>query len=103
MSQMQNSQIREEKIQQVAERLSKSEAFRKTMDFTALQWIGILAELDDEKIDGFTLILDEEDSGLEGIEKERERKHVNNQARYLQRLEKLKISAELLDDNLPKQ
>jgi len=87
------------KIQNVAERLSQSEAFRRNLAFTASEWAGILAELDDEKVDGFTLILDEEDSGHEEIEKERLRKHASNKARYLQRIEKLKLSAEQADDN----
>ncbi len=100
MTQVQDNSAREAKIQQVAERLSRSEAFRRNAELTAMQWAGILDELDDEKIDGFTLILDEEDSGVKDIEKERLRKHTSNKARYLQRLEKLKVSSEMADDNL---
>lgn len=102
MTQSAQKQSREAKIQQVADRLSKSEAFRRNAELTANQWAGILDDLDDEKLDGFTLILDEEDSGVKDIEQERLRKHASNKARYLHRLEKLKFSSEQIDDNLTK-
>ena len=90
---------RSKKVQHVADRLSSSKAFMKCVALSAAEWAGILSELDEEKIDGFTLLLDEEKSGLEDIEKERKRKHTSNKARYLQRLEKLRITAEQPDSN----
>ena len=93
------SQSREQKIHRIAVELSKDRLMRQNMVFSPEEWAGILAELDDQAIDDFMYLYKERDEGLMDIEKKKDRKHATNAARYLQRLEMLRLRAESLRDN----
>ena len=88
-----------EKVDLAAEKFAKSPAFRKILPLAAKQWHGILAEIDEEKLNELLLIVDEEEQGYLDIKKKKERKLSTNVARYLQRLEMLRIRSENADDN----
>ena len=96
--QTQNS--KEEKIAIVSAGLAKSAAFKRNIDLPVGKWAGILADLDEEQIDDFLLILNEEQEMLMGNKKTESRKIAISKARYLQRLEQLKMTSERADDNL---
>lgn len=88
-----------EKVALASEKFSKSPAFRKVLPLAVQQWNAILAELDENKLDELLMIVDEEEQGYIDIKKKRDRKLSTNVARYLQRLEMLKIRSENVDDN----
>ncbi|MEK7146522.1 MAG: hypothetical protein AAB802_05090 [Patescibacteria group bacterium] len=91
---MQDSGAKTQKIERLQTLVPQSQALRKT-GMTSMDWAGVLAKLDDEKIDELLLILQEENEMLHMTEEERLRKRALNQSSYMQRLEKLRLSTEL--------
>ena len=92
---------KEEKIKHASSLLPSSLGFRANVVLTANQWAGILATLDEKKIDELLLVLEEEKEMNEDVEKEKVRKLTVNQTSYLQRLEQLKIRMESLTHKAP--
>jgi hypothetical protein len=90
-----------EKIQEASQLMEKSPAMMANLQMGSTDWSGILADLDEEKIDELLLILDEESLMHSDVQKEKVRKKEVNKTRYLQRLENLKIRAESLQYNAP--
>lgn len=90
-----------EKVQEASQLMEKSKAMMANLQMNAQDWAGILADLDEEKIDELLLILDEENIMQGDIQKESARKKEVNKTRYLQRLENLKIRSESLQYNAP--
>lgn len=92
---------KDEKIKHASSLLPASPGFRANVVLTANQWAGILATLDEKKIDELLLVLEEEKGMNEDVEKEKVRKLTVNQTSYLQRLEQLKIRMESLTHKSP--
>lgn len=90
-----------EKVQQASQLMEKSPAMMANLQMGSGDWAGILADLDEEKIDELLLILDEEGLMHGDIQKEKARKKEVNKTRYLQRLESLKLRAESLQYKTP--
>lgn len=82
------------KIQRAAKLLPLSQGFRSNVVFSDKEWAGILANLDESRIDELLLILEEERDMNGDVENEKDRKLTMNRSAYLQRLEKLKIRIE---------
>ena len=93
---------RVEKIQFAADGLAESPAFKRNVQMPAYLWAMMLETLDEEKIDGFLMLLDEENGLYKDIEEKDEKRKVKNGTRYLQRLERIRVTAEMNDDNLSK-
>lgn len=89
------------KLEKAAKMLEKSPASNMNFVFSEAEWAGILSDLDEEKLDELLLILNEEHSMRKDVEKEQLRKKETNKARYLQRLENLKVRAESLQYKSP--
>ncbi|OGJ44652.1 hypothetical protein A3J23_00020 [Candidatus Peregrinibacteria bacterium RIFCSPLOWO2_02_FULL_48_14] len=81
------------KIERASTMLEKSPAFQLVLPMSAEEWAGVLAKLDEDKIDDYLLILDEEKGTHLELKKEEKRKLQTNRTRYLQRLERLKVKA----------
>ena len=81
------------KIERASAMLEESPAFRLVQPMNAGEWAGVLAKLDEDKIDDYLLLLDEEKVTHLELKKEEKRKLQSNRTRYLQRLERLKVKA----------
>lgn len=94
---MQNG--KQEKVNRAAEMASVSQTMADVMPLNLSTWAGILSRLDEEKVDEFLLILEEERGMFADVEAKAERKREANRGKYLQLLENLKITMEQLPDN----
>jgi hypothetical protein len=88
-----------QKVEKVAHLAAQSEAMQDVLALSEAQWISIVAELDEKKVDELLLVLEEEKDGYKEIEKKRVRQHHINDTRRLQRLERLKIRMEEISKN----
>lgn len=91
----QESSSKAHKVERALELVTKSGGMKSLpLKFDHEQWAGIFSQMDEEKIDDLLLILEEEKE-MELISDQTAKKaHKVNETRYLQRLEKLKISLE---------
>jgi hypothetical protein len=85
-----------EKIGLAAGLAEKSAAAAEFFKFGKAEWAEFLSLWDEEGIDDFLLILNEEKSMLEDIEKTAARKKQVNKTRLEQRFEKIRTEAEQL-------
>jgi len=88
-----------QKVEETARLASKSEAMHEILNLSEPQWVGIFADLDESKLDDLLMVLREEADGYSDIEKKRQRRHMVNDTRRLQRLERLKIRMEEISKN----
>lgn len=84
------------KMLKAASMLPESSAMKKMLPFSKERWAGILAELDEDQVDDLLLLLKEEEGMHLDLDKKEDRRLQVNETRYLQRLEKLRISMETL-------
>ena len=92
---------KDEKIQIASQLLPVSPGMQANIVLSVNEWAGILQQIDEDKIDDLLLLLEEEGSMMSEIEKETKRKTEVNTAKYLQRLEQLKMRAESLKYKTP--
>lgn len=78
--------------------LPRSGGFQSNIVLSSVEWRSLLSNLSEDKIDELLLILEEEVGMSKDIGMETDRKLTVNKTRYLQRLEKLKIRMENLND-----
>lgn len=81
------------KIERASAMLVESPAFQLVLPMSSDQWAGVLSKLDEDKIDDYLLLLEEEKVTHLDLKKEEKRKLYSNRTRYLQRLERLKVKA----------
>jgi dephospho-CoA kinase len=91
-----------QKLENVAHLASQSEAMQNVLALSESQWLGVLSDLDEKKLDELVFALKEEKEGYEAIEKKRLRQHQINSTRRLQRLERLSIRMEEITKNAKK-
>lgn len=92
---------KDEKIKIASQMLPQSPGMQANIVLSANEWAGILQQIDEDKIDDLLLLLEEEGSMISEVEKETTRKMEINTAKYLQRLEQLKLRAESLKYKTP--
>jgi|GEM_PF-4437183 len=91
---------KQEKVNRAAEMASVSQTMADVMPLNLSTWAGIFSKLEEEKVDEFLMILEEEHGMFADIDAKAGRKRLVNQKKYLQLLENLKITMEKLPDNL---
>lgn len=83
-----------QKIEAAATLAAKSKGMQSVLAISEAQWVAILAELDENKLDELIYVLSDEAETYVEIKKKRQRRHKVNDTRRLQRLERLKIRME---------
>ena len=96
----QNSQSggKQEKVQRAAEMAAVSQTMADVMPLNLSTWAGILSKLEEDKVDEFLMILEEERGMFADVEAKADRKRAASRGKYLQLLENLKITMEKLPD-----
>jgi hypothetical protein len=85
-----------QKVDLASDLAEKSAAAAEFFKFNKTEWAEFLSLWDEEGLDDFLLILNEEKSMLEDIEKTAARKKQVNETRLKQRFEKIRTEAEQL-------
>lgn len=89
-----------QKVEKAAQMAVQSEVMNRILDMSSAQWVGILAELDEKEVDEFLYVMKLEAEGHKEIEQKRRRRHLVNDTRRLQRLERLKIRMEEINERI---
>jgi hypothetical protein len=89
-----DSSVGEEKIKKLAEMLAKSKGAAKIEKLSAEQWEYLLKLMDEDTVNDFALIANEEKEMNEDVIREVKRKKEINKTKLFQRQEKLKVQAE---------
>ncbi len=91
---------KEQKVARALELIENSGGMKQfPLELTLEQWAGVFAEMQEEKVDDLLLILEEEAKMKLSDEQTEKRAHKVNQTRYLQRMERLKLSLEQAQQN----
>jgi hypothetical protein len=89
----------EEKLERAKSLIPASGGLKRLLPISSEKWAGVLAELDEEKIDDLLLLLGEEAEMAGDIEKKRLAQHAENEKKYTRRLEDLQIRMEEISNN----